>query len=119
MTEFHSIFCCPFLPSVSIIEGMGGMGDGERWNGVGQGGVNGVEGGKNLHWDTVRVAMTPIQWPMTHQWATESVGANPGHHCPIFMPSIGDIIPAVTLEGQQNALQKSRHLTLDILGMDR
>ena len=40
MVEFDGIFCHPFLPSVLIIEGLGGMGG--RWSGVG-----GVECGKN------------------------------------------------------------------------
>ena len=52
MAEFHSIFCHPFLPSVLIIEGVGGMGSGEGWGetgrgGVRWGGVGGVKGGKN------------------------------------------------------------------------
>ena len=42
MAEFHDIFCRPFLLSVLIIEGVGGMG-----NGVGREGVGGVGGGKN------------------------------------------------------------------------
>ena len=42
MAGFHGIFCCPFLPSVLIIEGVGGMGSGVGWGGVGQGGVGGV-----------------------------------------------------------------------------
>ena len=33
MAELHDIFCHPFLPSVLLIEGLGGMG---------QGGVGGV-----------------------------------------------------------------------------
>ena len=40
MAEFHGIFCCLFLPSVLIIEEVGGMGGGVGWGGVG--------GGKNL-----------------------------------------------------------------------
>ena len=52
MVEFHSIYCYPFLPSVLIIEGMGGMGGGLGWDrvgwgGMGWGGVGGVGGGKN------------------------------------------------------------------------
>ena len=41
MAEFDGIFCQPFLSSLLIIEGVGGMG-----GGVGQGGVG---GGKNHH----------------------------------------------------------------------
>ena len=45
MAEFQGIFCRPFLPSVLIIEGVGGMGGGR--GGVGWGGVGGEGGGKN------------------------------------------------------------------------
>ena len=38
MAEFQGIFCRPFLPSVLIIEGVGGMGGGVRWGGMGRGG---------------------------------------------------------------------------------
>ena len=48
MAEFQGIFCHPFLLSVLIIEGVGGMGGGARWSEVGQGGVGGEGGGKNL-----------------------------------------------------------------------
>ena len=34
MAEFQGIFCCPFLPSVLIIEGVGGMRGGAGWGGV-------------------------------------------------------------------------------------
>ena len=33
MVEFQGIFCCPFLPSVLIIEGVGGMGGEAGWDG--------------------------------------------------------------------------------------
>ena len=33
MAELHGISCCPFLPSVLIIEGVGGMGGGAMWDG--------------------------------------------------------------------------------------
>ena len=39
MAEFQGIFCRPFLPSVLIIEGVGGMGGGVGRGGVGRGGV--------------------------------------------------------------------------------
>ena len=39
MAEFQGIFCHPYLPSVLIIEGVGGMRGGERWDGVGWGGT--------------------------------------------------------------------------------
>ena len=42
MAEFHDIFCHPFLLLVLIIEGVGGMGAGMVWSGMG-----GVGGGKN------------------------------------------------------------------------
>ena len=45
MAEFQGIFCCPFLPSVLIIEGWVGWAVG--WGGVELGGVGGVRGGKN------------------------------------------------------------------------
>ena len=35
MAEFQGIFCRPFLPSVLIIEGVGGMGGGVGWDGEG------------------------------------------------------------------------------------
>ena len=38
MAEFDGIFCCPFLPSVLIIEGVGRMGGGVGWGGTGRGG---------------------------------------------------------------------------------
>ena len=47
MAEFQGIFCCPFLPSVLIIEGVGGMGGGAGRGGVERGGVGGEGGGKN------------------------------------------------------------------------
>ena len=37
MAELHGIFCCRFLPSILIIEGVGGMGGGAGWGGVGAG----------------------------------------------------------------------------------
>ena len=42
MAEFDGIFCHPFLLSVLIIEGVGGMGGGVGW-----GGISVVGGGKN------------------------------------------------------------------------
>ena len=39
MAEFHGIHCCPFQPSVLLIERVGGMGS--RVGGVGWGGVGG------------------------------------------------------------------------------
>ena len=42
MAEFQGIFCCPFLLLVLIIEGVGRMGGGVGWGGVG-----GEGGGKN------------------------------------------------------------------------
>ena len=39
MAEFQDIFCRPFLPSVLIIEGLGGIG-----SGAGLGGMQGVGG---------------------------------------------------------------------------
>ena len=41
MAEFQGIFCRLFLPSVLIIEGVGGMGGGEGWGGTGRGGWGG------------------------------------------------------------------------------
>ena len=81
MAEFYSIFCRPFVPSVLLILGVGGIGDRAGWGGtgwggwcgvggVGLGGVGwgGVGGGKTPVWDTPCVAMMPIQWPMTYRW---------------------------------------------------
>ena len=44
MAEFQGNFCRPFLPSVWIIVGVGGMGGGVGWSGVGWGGVGGWGG---------------------------------------------------------------------------
>ena len=41
MAEFQGIFCCPFLPSVLIIEGVGGMSGRVGWGGTGRGGLGG------------------------------------------------------------------------------
>ena len=46
MAEFHGIFCRPFLRSV-LIRGVGGMGDGVGWGGVGQQVMEGVGGCKH------------------------------------------------------------------------
>ena len=45
MADFQGIFYRPFLPSVLIIEGVGGMGGEAGWDGLGRGGREG--GGKN------------------------------------------------------------------------
>ena len=47
MAELHGIFCHPFLPSILIIEGVGGMGGGAGWGGVGL-----WEVAKTPVWDT-------------------------------------------------------------------
>ena len=75
MAEFQGIFCRPFLLSILIIKGVGGMGSGVGWGGVGWGEVGGKVA-KTTARDTPRAAMTSTQWPITHQWATQSVGAN-------------------------------------------
>ena len=49
MAELQGIFCHPFLPSVLIIEGVGGMGSGAGWGGTGWRGWGGVRGGKNSY----------------------------------------------------------------------
>ena len=41
MAEFQGIFCRPFLPSVLIIEGVGGMVGGAAWDGMWRGGWGG------------------------------------------------------------------------------
>ena len=42
MAEFQGIFCCPFLPSVLIIEeGVDGMGGRVGWRVMGRGGRGG------------------------------------------------------------------------------
>ena len=51
--------------------------------GVGRGGAGGREVAKNTPRDTLWAAMAPTQWPITLQWATQSVGADIGPHCPI------------------------------------
>ena len=83
MAEFQGIFCRPFLPSVLIIEGVGGW-DGRR-GGVGRDGEGwvGREVAKTTPRDTPWASMTPTQWPITLQWATQPVGADTGPHCPI------------------------------------
>ena len=55
--------------------------------------------------------MTPTQWPITLQRATQPVGADTGPHCPIGALQ-GPIVLAVTLEGRQNALEKSRPVSI-------
>ena len=65
MAEFDGIFCCPFLLSVLIIEGVGGMGGGVGWDGKERGGWVGREVAKTTTWDTPCAAMTSTQWPMT------------------------------------------------------
>ena len=50
MAKIYGIFCCPILPSVSIIEGVGGMDSRVGWGGTGRGG--GGEVAKTLTWDT-------------------------------------------------------------------
>ena len=80
MAEFQGIFCHPFLPSVLIIEGVGGMGGGVGWDGEGW---VGREVAKTTPRDTPRAAMMPTQWPVTLQRATQPVGADTGPHCPI------------------------------------
>ena len=52
MAEFQGIFCRPFLPSVLIIEGVGGMGGGVGWGGTGRGGWGGREVAKTTPRDT-------------------------------------------------------------------
>ena len=89
---------CPFLPSVLIIEGVGGMGGGAGWGGKWQKPPLGA-------------AMTPTQRPVTCQLATYPVGANPGPTAQVA-PSMGAIVPAMSLEGRQNALQKSRPVNI-------
>ena len=54
MAQFQGIFCRPFLPSVLIIEGVGGMGGGVGRGGAGwdrteRGGWVGGEGGGKNH----------------------------------------------------------------------
>ena len=99
MAEFQGIFCCPFLPSVLIIEG------------VGQGGV----GGSKNH---------PLGHPMGHPMSSHEAhtvanntpvghiasGSGSKYRSPTvqLVPYMGPIVPAVTLEGRQNALHKSR-----------
>ena len=50
--------------------------------------------------------MRPTQWPMTHQWAQIQVPTAQ------LAPSMGAIVPAMTLEGGQNALQKSKPINI-------
>ena len=77
MADFQGIFCRPFLPSVLIIEGVGGMGGGVGWGGTGR------EVAKTTPRNTPCASITPTQWPIKLQWATQPVGADTGPHCPI------------------------------------
>ena len=52
MAEFQSIFCRPFLPSVLIIEGLGGMGGGVGKVGWDRKGLVGKEVAKTTPRDT-------------------------------------------------------------------
>ena len=59
MAEFQGIFCCPVLPSVLMIEGVGGMGGGVGWDGVGWGGMGrGGMGWGGVGWVGREVAKT-------------------------------------------------------------
>ena len=49
MAEFQGIFCRPFLPSVLIIEGVGGVGGRVGWGGR-QGGVGWEAGWGGVGW---------------------------------------------------------------------
>ena len=50
--------------------------------------------------------MTPTQWPITHQWEQIQVPTVQ------LVPSMDPIVPAMTLEGWQNALEKSRPVNI-------
>ena len=52
MAEFQGIFCCPFLPSVLMIEGVGRMGGGAGWGRMERGGWLGREVEKTTPRDT-------------------------------------------------------------------
>ena len=105
MADFQGIFCRPFPPSVLIIEGVRGMG----------GGVGREGGGKNHPWG---YSMSSHD---THTVANDtSVGqTNPGRQWEQIQvptaqlaPSMGAIVPALSLEGRQNAPQKSRPVNI-------
>ena len=55
--------------------------------------------------------MMPTQWQITHQWATQPVGAIQVPTVQLA-PSMGPIVPAMTLEGWQNSLEKSRPVNI-------
>ena len=50
--------------------------------------------------------MTPTQWPITHQWEQIQVLTVQ------LAPSMGPIVPAVTLESWKNALEKSKPVNI-------
>ena len=117
MAKFQGIFCHPFLPSVLIIEGLGGMDGGVGWDGMGRGGmgwggVGGVGGGKNHPWGH------PMSSHDAHTVANNTLvghtasGSKYRYPLSNWRPPMGPIVPAVTLEGRQNALEKSRPVNI-------
>ena len=61
--------------------------------------------------------MTPTQWPITQQWATYVRSQWKQIQIPTveLMSSMGPIVPAMTLEGRQNAVEKSRPVNIQHL----
>ena len=59
--------------------------------------------------------MTPIQWPITQHSGPHSQWKQIQVPTVQLVPSIGPIVPAVTLEGWQNAVKKSRPINIQHL----
>ena len=70
--------------------------------GVGWGGV-GWEVAKIPVWDTPWTAMTPKQWPMTHQWTKHSQWEQTQVAIAQLASSMGASVSDMTLEAWQNA----------------
>ena len=110
MAEFQGIFCHPFLPSVLIIEGVGGMDGMAGWAGVGWVGLGG------------RWQKPPFGAPHEQPWCQhcgQCHNSGPRSQLQVptaqLAPSMGAIVPAVSSEGRQNALHKSRPVNVSHL----
>ena len=111
--EFHSIFCRPFLQSVLIMEGVGGVGSGTGWSGTGRSGRWQKPPPGTPHeqpWIPHSGQWHPHngQWhPHSGQWHTSKPHIQWEQIQVPTAQSAPSIVPAMTLEDRQNALQKS------------
>ena len=98
MAEFHGIFSHLFLPLVLLIEGW--VEGAVAWGGM--------RGGKN------RLFGHPMSSHDAHTLANDTPLGHIVSGVPTaqLVPSMGAIVLAVTLEGRQNAFQKSRPVNI-------